>query len=335
MFVVKQEDMNIFEDNSLSFIVEEQHEGQRADKVLSSLCSDLSRARLQGLIAQGEVMLDGEVLKQTSLKLKSGQVLDVFIPEAKPCEPEAEDIPLDILYEDDDVIVINKAVGMVVHPGAGNWSGTLVNALLYHCGDSLSGIGGVVRPGIVHRLDKDTSGVMVAAKNDHAHQHLSAQLSDRSLSRVYHALVLGVPMPIKGTIDRGIGRHKHNRLKMSVMSSTPREARTHYKVLKSFGEACSLVECTLESGRTHQIRVHMEDLGHCILGDALYGAQPTQIRSLFKKSGYSPEIINSILSIDRQMLHARHIHFVHPVTQEDHFYGSELALDFEKIVQSL
>lgn len=323
------------ESNDLSFDVEEHHEGQRADKVLSSLCSELSRARLQGLIASGAVMLDGQVLKQASLKLKYGQVLSVFIPEPEPSVPEAEDIPLHILYEDDDVIVINKAAGMVVHPGAGNWSGTLVNALLHHCGDSLSGIGGCVRPGIVHRLDKDTSGVMVAAKNDRAHQSLSEQLAGRSLSRVYHALVLGVPMPIKGTIDRGIGRHKHNRLKMSVMSSTPKQARTHYKVLQNFGEACSLVECSLESGRTHQIRVHMEDLGHPILGDMLYGAQPTQLKSLFKKSKYNIDIVDFIISLKRQMLHAKEIKFVHPATGEERFYESEYADDFLSVLNSL
>ncbi len=328
-------DSNNFKDNNLSFEVEGLHEGQRADKVLSSLCADLSRARLQGLISKGVVLLDGEILKQASLKLKAGQILDVMVPDPDPSEPEAEDIALDILYEDDDVIVINKAAGMVVHPGAGNWSGTLVNALLYHCGKSLSGIGGVVRPGIVHRLDKDTSGVMIAAKNDQAHRHLSEQLADRSLSRVYHALVLGVPMPIKGTIDRPIGRHKHNRLKMSVMSGSPREARTHYKVLKSFGEACSLVECQLESGRTHQIRVHMEDLGHYILGDSMYGAQQTQLKSKFQKENYSTDLIDKIISLDRQMLHAKQIRFVHPRTGEEHFYECELANDISELLKFL
>ncbi len=325
-------DKDNFVIDTLSFMVELQHEGQRADKVLSDLCSDMSRARLQSLIAQGDVLLDGQVLKQASLKLREGQSLEVFIPEPEPCEPQAEDIPLDVIFEDDDVIVINKPVGLVVHPGAGNWTGTLVNALLHHCGDSLSGIGGVIRPGIVHRLDKDTSGIMIAAKNDAAHQHLSAQLEDRSLTRVYHALVLGVPMPIKGVVDRAIGRHKGNRLKMSVMSKVSKEARTHYRVLEGYGEACSLVECRLETGRTHQIRVHMEDLGYPILGDALYGPQPTQVMSKFMKSDYSAEVYDKIVSLGRQMLHAQQIHFIHPTTGEDHVFECPLASDFQDLL---
>lgn len=319
--------------DSLTFVVESQHEGQRADKVLSDLCDNLSRARLKALIVSGDVLIDGSVLKQVSLKLKEGQVLEVFVPEAEPCEPQAEDIPLNVLYEDEDVIVINKPAGLVVHPGAGNWTGTLVNALLHHCGDSLSGIGGVVRPGIVHRLDKDTSGVMIAAKNDLAHKHLSQQLESRTLTRVYHAFVLGVPMPIKGAVDRAIGRHKHNRLKMSVMSQNLKDAKTHYRVLESYGEAFSLVECKLETGRTHQIRVHMEDLGHPIVGDALYGPQPTQVKSNLNKSNYSADIYHEIDSLNRQMLHAKHIRFIHPRTEEEHAYDSNLADDFTELLK--
>ncbi|MGH1457099.1 MAG: RluA family pseudouridine synthase [Alphaproteobacteria bacterium] len=323
------------EENNLIYEVCIEDIGIRADKYLGQVCDVLSRSRLQGLIADGKVLLDGEPLKQPSLKTEQGNIFTVHIPEPEKCEPEAEDIPLDIVYEDDDVIVINKAAGLVVHPGAGNWTGTLVNALLFHCGDSLSGIGGVVRPGIVHRLDKDTSGLIMVAKNDHAHQHLSEQLADRTLSRVYHALVFGIPMPVKGSVDRAIGRHRHDRLKMSVMSNSPREARTHYRVLERYGEACSLVECKLESGRTHQIRVHMEALGNPVIGDALYGVQPTGLRSNLRKSNYSPEIIENIMSLDRQMLHAKEICFVHPVTEEDMSFSCDLPDGFSNALKML
>ena len=323
------------EENNLIYEVGTDDIGVRADKYLGKVCADFSRSRLQGLIADGQVLLNGKVLSTASLKTEEGDVFSVSIPEAVPCEPQPEDIPLDVVYEDDDVIVINKPAGLVVHPGAGNWSGTLVNALLHHCGDSLSGIGGVVRPGIVHRLDKDTSGLIMVAKNDYSHQHLSEQLADRSLSRVYNTIVFGVPMPIKGAVDRAIGRHRHNRLKMSVMSNAPREARTHYLVLENFSEAVSLVECKLESGRTHQIRVHMEAIGHPVLGDTLYGVQQTALISNLKKGGYSYEIIKNILSLERQMLHAKEISFIHPRTEEEMTFSCDLPEDMSKILKSL
>lgn len=323
------------EENNLIYEVGADDIGVRADKYLGKVCADFSRSRLQGLIADGQVLLNGKVLSTASLKTEEGDVFSVSIPEAVPCEPQPEDIPLDVVYEDDDVIVINKPAGLVVHPGAGNWSGTLVNALLHHCGDSLSGIGGVVRPGIVHRLDKDTSGLIMVAKNDHSHQHLSEQLADRSLSRVYNTFVFGVPMPIKGTVDRAIGRHRHNRLKMSVMSNAPREARTHYLVLENFSDAVSLVECKLESGRTHQIRVHMEAIGHPVLGDTLYGVQQTALISNLKKGGYSSDIIKNILSLERQMLHAKEISFIHPRTEEEMTFSCDLPEDMSKALKSL
>ncbi len=323
------------QDEVLSFVALDVHSGQRADKVLSALCADLSRSRLQDLIAQGMVFLDHAVLSTPSTKVEAGQVFLVQVPPPVEGEPKAEDIPLDVVYEDDDVLVINKPAGMVVHPGAGHWSGTLVNALLHHCGESLSGIGGVVRPGIVHRLDKDTSGLMMVAKNDFAHHHLSAQLADRSLSRVYHALVLGVPMPIKGSVDRPIGRHKHNRLKMSVMSGSLREAKTYYRVVEQFGQACALVECVLETGRTHQIRVHMEAIGYPILGDSLYGPQRTALQSNLKKESYSIDIINEILSLPYQMLHARALQFIHPRTEEVQFFECKSSEIFSKALKLL
>ncbi|PCK00542.1 MAG: RNA pseudouridine synthase [Zetaproteobacteria bacterium] len=322
-------------EDRLSFVAEEVHVNLRADKFLSVVCDDLSRSRLQKLIVDGRVTLNGEVLKSLSTKVGEGDVFSVCVPEPEAGEPEAEDIALDILYEDDDLLVINKAVGMVVHPGAGNWSGTLVNALLHHCGDTLSGIGGVIRPGIVHRLDKDTSGLIMVAKNDHAHKFLSAQFADRTLSRVYHALVLGVPMPIKGTINREIGRHRHNRLKMSVMSNAPREARTHYKVLENYNESCALVECKLESGRTHQIRVHMEALGHPLIGDPLYGPQQTALIARMKNAGYDNEFIKEIVDSKCQLLFAKQISFVHPRTEKQMSFECPVPELFVNVLKKL
>ncbi len=322
-------------ENTLELLVEDVDAGQRADKFLSVMCDDMSRSQLKKLIGDGHVLHNGSPLKSASLKTEQGDAFSIKIPEPVACEALPENIPLDIVYEDDDLIVLNKAVGMVVHPGAGNWDGTLVNALLYHCGDSLSGIGGVMRPGIVHRLDKDTSGLMMVAKNDHAHQYLSDQLADRSLSRIYHALVLGVPLPIKASIDRPIGRHKHHRTKMSVMSNKPRDARTHYKVLESFGEGCALVECKLESGRTHQIRVHMEALGHPLIGDPLYGPQRTALISKIKNAGYSPDFIKELITVSRPMLHAHVIKFLHPKTEEEMIFTCDMPYDMSNALKTL
>ena len=322
-------------ENRLEYVVDEVEVGSRADKFLSNVCVELSRSRIQSLIDGGCVTCNGGVVKTASVKVVQGDVYRISVPEPEPAEPEAEDIPLDVVYEDDDLLVINKAVGMVVHPGAGNWSGTLVNALLHHCGDSLSGIGGVVRPGIVHRLDKDTGGLMLVAKNDHAHAHLSEQLADRSLSRVYHAIVLGVPMPIKGVIDRPIGRHRHDRLKMSVMSNAPRDARTHYLVKQEFQGGICLVECKLETGRTHQIRVHMESIGHPLLGDPLYGPQPTALRSALNRGDYVTEIIDNIMCTPVQMLCAKEISFIHPVTEKRMDFDCDHPGLFSKVLKML
>lgn len=316
------------------FVIDETQAGGRADKVVSALCEDLSRARLQSLIADGLVTINGAALKP-SRKLAAGDVIEIEIPPVVPSVPQPEDIALDIVFEDEHLLVINKAAGMVVHPGAGNWSGTLVNALLHHCGDELSGIGGVARPGIVHRLDKDTTGLMVAAKNDRAHQGLSEQLSDRSLSRVYKALVLKVPMPVKGKIDRPIGRHSTARLKMAIDEKNGREAITHYKVEKSYGAACALVECKLETGRTHQIRVHMEIIKHPMIGDVLYGPQPTALRAALEKEGYGQETVEKLLSFPRQALHAGAISFIHPVTQKEMSFAAPLPEDIDNLLKLL
>ncbi len=324
-----------FEDQILEYEVPLEAVGQRADKFLSSVCQEFSRSRLQSLIADGHVLLNDAPLKTASFKVSEGEVFSVRVPEPEPSEPKAENIPLDIVYEDDDLVVINKAVGMVVHPGAGNWTGTLVNALLYHCGDSLSGIGGVLRPGIVHRLDKDTSGLMIAAKNDHAHHHLSEQLADRSLTRIYHALVIGVPLPIKGSVDRPIGRHRHNRLKMSVMTNAPKDACTHYKVLEDFNGGCSLIECRLETGRTHQIRVHLEAIGHPLIGDVLYPVQQTKLKSMIKNAGYPDDLSSEMIDLKRQMLHAQTISFIHPRHKEVMEFSCDLPSDFSNILKKL
>lgn len=322
-------------ESTLIFTILEEHVGKRADKALSILCDDLSRSRIKSLMDEGQVLLNGKPLVSASYAVAEGDELSITVPAPREATPQPENIPLEIIYEDDDLLVINKTAGMVVHPGAGNWSGTLVNALLHHCGDSLSGIGGVIRPGIVHRLDKDTSGLMMVAKNDHAHQSLSAQLQDRTLSRIYWALCCGVPVPRKGVIDQSIGRHRNNRLKMSVMSNVSKDAKTHYKVLEDIKGSCALVECKLDTGRTHQIRVHMEFLKHPIIGDPLYGVQPTKLISSLKLVGYSADIVKEILDFPRQMLHAKKIRFIHPTTEKEMDFESDLPSDFTKVLKKL
>lgn len=323
------------EEQILECTVLQRSAGQRIDKFLASVCDELSRARLQALISAGNVTRNGTILKATSFKVEEGDIILVHVPAPEPAEPEAEDIPIDVVYEDNDVLVLNKPAGLVVHPGAGNWSGTLVNALLFHCRDCLSGIGGVLRPGIVHRLDKDTSGLMMVAKNDHAHKHLSEQLANRTLKRVYHALVLGVPLPLKGKIDKPIGRHRNNRLKMSVISNSPKEACTHYRNISNFNDVFALVECRLDTGRTHQIRVHMEDYGCPIIGDPLYSPQPTGVKSACKNGGYGVELFSEISNLSRQMLHAQEIEFVHPSTEEPCRFTCDKPSDFSNILKIL
>jgi len=317
------------------FTIEEEQAGQRLDKALTALCDELSRARVQALIKEGSCAVNGMEVVSASLKVSNGDKVSVLVPEIRESELEPEDIPLDIVYEDEDVLVLNKPAGLVVHPGAGNVSGTLVNALLFHFGDNLSAIGGVARPGIVHRLDKDTSGLMMVAKNDAAHQGLSEQLADRTLSRVYQALVLDVPMPPVGFVDAPIGRHRTNRLKMAVYARAGKEARTNYKVLEDYHGALALVECKLESGRTHQIRVHMEYFKHPLIGDPLYSPQPTAVRARMKKAGYEAEVIEQALSFPRQALHAKSLTFVHPRTWETMRFDSDLPGDLSNLLKML
>jgi 23S rRNA pseudouridine1911/1915/1917 synthase len=336
-FVEEDDDVNDGVGEEMSFTVAPEEEACRLDKFLALCCTDLSRTRLQDLIDTEQVTINGKVTKTSSLKVKAGDAITVVVPPPVDDTPRAENIPLDIIYEDEHLLVINKPAGLVVHPAAGHFQGTLVNALLYHCGDSLSGIGGVRRPGIVHRLDKDTSGLMMVAKHDKAHKGLSAQLADRSLSRTYTAFVWGTPLPRMGVVDEPIGRHATNRLKMAInRTHTGREARTHYELGESFGnEFASGVFCHLETGRTHQVRVHMNHLGHPLIGDPLYGMQPTGRAANLRKGGWSEEAIDYIYNFPRQALHAARIEFIHPITDEEMSFECDLPEDMEALYNHL
>jgi 23S rRNA pseudouridine1911/1915/1917 synthase len=314
-------------DHTETLTVAPEDAGTRLDRVLAARLAELSRTRLKALILDGAVTAGGRAVVDPGYKVKAGEVLTVRVPPPEPAKPAGEDIPLSILYEDDQLIVIDKPAGLVVHPSAGHQSGTLVNALIAHCGASLSGIGGVMRPGIVHRLDKDTSGVMVVAKTDAAHKALSAQFADHGrtgeLERGYLAFVWGVPDRPRGTIEAPIDRHPHARDKMAVRQGG-REAITHWEVKERYAGAdgkpvASLIECRLETGRTHQIRVHLSHLGHPILGDATYG---TGYRT---KAALLPAGAREALrALGRQALHAYLLAFEHPETGEVLQFSSEL-----------
>ena len=292
-----------------------QESGERIDALLAHSLPELSRSAIQRLLEDGRVTLDGKALKKNH-KSRAGECYDIILPQPEISELVAQDIPLDVVYEDDDLIVVNKVRGMVVHPAPGHADGTLVNALLHHCAGSLSGIGGEQRPGIVHRIDKDTSGLLIVAKNDFAHQALSAQLSDRSLSRVYEAVVRGNFREDEGIIDRPIGRHPTDRKRMAVTEKNSRHAVTHWKVLERYKGYCR-VQCRLETGRTHQIRVHMASIGHPLLGDFTYGSP-------------SPE-----KGLEGQCLHARELKFIHPRTGQAVHLVTELPEYFIGVLGKL
>ncbi len=317
-----------------SVTIPDEFDNARFDRALAALLPDLSRSRLKSLIEGGAVTLDGKTADDASRRVRAGQVVTLVVPAAEPAEPVAQDIPLDIVFEDKDLIVLNKPAGLVVHPAAGHAQGTLVNALLHHCGDSLSGIGGVKRPGIVHRLDKDTSGLMLVAKNDHAHNALSAQLSDRTMSRTYQAVVWGMPAPPMGRVYADIDRHPRDRQRMSVRPGG-REAATNYKVIEKFGETAALVECRLETGRTHQIRVHMQHIKHPVLGDPLYGAQKTAVTAALKKAGLKEPVMAGIMGFPRQALHAIALEFVHPATGRTRHFEGKLPSDMKDLIKNL
>ena len=321
-------------DNVHTLTVREAHAGERLDKFLAGELPEFSRSRLQALIAQGAVTCWGKAITDAAAKVKAREVYCVSMPETAPSHMPAQAIDLDIVYEDKDLLVINKPAGLTVHPGAGNPDMTLVNALLAHCGDTLSGIGGVARPGIVHRIDKDTSGLLVAAKNDPAHLALSAQLAERTLSRVYQALVWGVPKQKSGTITANIGRSFSNRQKMAVVPKGGKPAVTHYKVLEDFGFA-SLLECKLETGRTHQIRVHLTHLGHPLVGDPVYG-QPTSQRLQAKALKALPEKTRAaLLKFNRQALHAKEIAFIHPASGKELRFSCDPPKDMKQLIKAL
>lgn len=300
--------------------------GTRLDKWLA-LRTELSRSRVSALIERGAVSSNDAVVSNQDRKTVAGEVYRIEIPKPAAAAPEAQEIPLDIVYEDADLLVLNKPAGMVVHPAAGNRDGTLVNALLAYCKDSLSGIGGVARPGIVHRLDKDTSGLMVVAKNDAAHNGLSAQFAVHSLERRYLALVWGRINPVQGVIETQIGRSPLNRQKMAVLKTGGKRAETHYRTLATFeGGAVSLVECSLKTGRTHQVRVHMTALGHPLLGDGVYGKTPKAAKT---------ESLKTAAAFPRQALHSYKICFEHPSTGETMRFELPLPSDMQSIVDSL
>jgi 23S rRNA pseudouridine1911/1915/1917 synthase len=314
------------------FTVTHEASGERLDKALAVQHQDCSRTYIKCLIEQGRVTIDGAVSKAPSQKVEEGTEIVIYMPEPEETAIDPEDIPLNIVFEDEDLLVINKPAGMVVHPGAGNYTHTLVNALLYHCRDDLSGIGGSARPGIVHRIDKDTSGLIIVAKNDKAHRKLSAQLASRTLSRKYICLVLGVPVPPAGTIDRPLGRHRTDRLKMAVKPGG-REAVTDYTVIKQKNNSFALTRCSLRTGRTHQIRVHMQAIKNPIIGDPLYGPQHTALLAAIKRAGLTDEAGKLLVSLERQALHAEQLSFVHPSSSEEMNFKAPLPEDIENIAK--
>lgn len=299
----------------------------RLDKFLALAMPELSRSRIQAFIKDGHVRHAGRSITDSSHRVKQDETYELTIPPAVPTEISAKTLPLDIYYEDEHLLVINKAAGMTVHPGAGNADDTMVNALLAYCGDTLSGVGGVQRPGIVHRLDKDTSGLLVVAKTDQAHQALSAQIASRDLKRIYLAVVWGVIVPPSGTIHANIGRSVRNRKKMAIMRTSGKPATTHYTTQGTFAhQLASLIECRLETGRTHQIRVHMTHKGHSLIGDKTYGGSKKLPQSL------AAETSAYLKQFPRQALHSHRIAFAHPVSGEWLEFTSPLPEDMEALL---
>ncbi|MBZ9648885.1 RluA family pseudouridine synthase [Sphingobium sp. 3R8] len=305
-------------------VIGEAQHGIRLDRALADLLPDLSRERLKALIGEGQVQSSKLGKISISMKVAAGQVFTVTLPPPVPLDTVAQDIPLAIVHEDDDLIVIDKPAGLVVHPAAGNLDGTLVNALLHHCEGRLSGIGGVARPGIVHRIDKDTSGLLVVAKSDKAHEGLARQFKDHSIDRLYAAIVYGSPSPAAGTVDTWIGRSDADRKKMAVhREGRGKHAVTHYRIIHRLRDA-AVVECKLETGRTHQVRVHMHHIGHPLIGDPVYGRERKGFKSILETLGFK-----------RQALHAKSLGFIHPVTAERLMFQSVLPGDMQELLSQL
>ena len=298
--------------------------GLRLDKALAEAVPLYSRERLKNLVQGGRLSGPAGVIWDPATKMKGGEALTLDVPEARPSDTVAQDIPLAIVHEDDHLLVVDKPAGLVVHPAAGNYDGTMVNALLHHCAGRLSGIGGVARPGIVHRIDKDTSGLLVVAKTDKAHEGLAAQFARHDVDRRYTAVVGGVPVPPAGRIEGALARSTTNRQKMAIVKDgRGKHAITHFRTVAAFDGAAQ-VECRLETGRTHQIRVHMASIGHALLGDAVYGRTPGKLAPLLKD-----------LAFERQALHAATLGFVHPVTQEKLCFESPLPADMVALIGRL
>lgn len=298
-------------------------DGLRLDKALAD-ASGLSRERVKALMGEGRIALAGKPVGQASFKPARGTPFEIRVPAATPAEAAAQDIPLNVVFEDEHLIVVDKPAGLVVHPAAGNLDGTLVNALLHHCRGQLSGIGGVARPGIVHRIDKDTSGLLVVAKTDAAHEGLARQFADHSIVRAYRAVVAGHPIPPAGTVRGAIARSSTNRKKMALVEDgRGKHAVTHYRTLERLRDA-ALVECRLETGRTHQVRVHMASIGHMLLGDPTYGRIPPRLRPIL-----------SALGFQRQALHAAELGFIHPVTGKTEHFSSEMPADMITLIEEL
>ena len=301
--------------------------GQRLDKALAD-ASGLSRERIKALLGEGRILLSGKPAGSASMKPAPGAAFTIHVPEAVPAQAAAQDIPLSIVFEDDHLVIVDKPAGLVVHPAAGNLDGTLVNALLHHCRGQLSGIGGVARPGIVHRIDKDTSGLLVVAKSDAAHEGLARQFADHSIERAYSAVVAGHPVPLAGTVRGAIARSTTNRKKMALVDARDegrrgKHAVTHYRTLEQLDSA-ALVECRLETGRTHQVRVHMASIGHPLLGDPVYGRSFPRLRPILSRLGFQ-----------RQALHARELGFIHPVSNENMHFTSPLPADLGALIEEL
>jgi 23S rRNA pseudouridine1911/1915/1917 synthase len=323
-------------ENPVSILVPPDQAGQRLDRVLASLLPDLSRSRLEALIDQGAVTRGGATIKDANHRVKGGETYGIAVPDAVPATPRGQDIPLTVVYEDKDLIVIDKPAGLVVHPAAGNPDGTLVNALIAHCGESLMGIGGELRPGIVHRLDKDTSGLLVAAKTERAMASLAKQFANHTIERAYHAVVWGSPRLGDGVIEGQIGRNPFDRKRMAVLRGGGKLARTRYRVIERFGPDArpfaSLVECRLETGRTHQIRVHLTHLGHPLIGDPSYGRARQAPRP---KTPAETVAFAAAADFSRQALHAYVLGFQHPTLHKTMRFESPWPSDFALLVEAL
>lgn len=305
--------------------------GQRTDRFVANAVENLSRSRVKSLMESGHLLRNGDPLRDPAEPVRAGMCYEIHLPPAIPATPQGQDIALTILYEDRDLIVLDKPAGMVVHPAPGNEDGTLVNALLAHCGESLTGIGGEKRPGIVHRLDKDTSGIMVAAKTEMAHQALSLAFAERRIDRAYEALCWGIPTPGSGSFDGAIGRDKRDRKRMAVVTGTSgKHALTHYRVLNTFHGGLAHVQCRLATGRTHQIRVHFAHAGHALVGDPVYLRRvPAAARAL------PPTAKTAALDFGRQALHARRLGFIHPRSGEEMLFESAPPEDFRQLLADI